>query len=140
MISIGTEVTFDSSHYLPDYDGNCRNMHGHTYRLSVDVRDDRGKEFYEVGDAISYENPNQWKDHTCKGMVMDLKTLRAEVKKVISELDHNHLNRIINNPTAENILVYIYYNLAGRLMEVYGVKVIQMKLWETEHNYAEYWG
>ncbi|HEX3048027.1 MAG TPA: 6-carboxytetrahydropterin synthase, partial [Bacillota bacterium] len=32
------QFTFDSAHYLPGYDGKCKNMHGHTWRVEVGIK------------------------------------------------------------------------------------------------------
>lgn len=36
-----TEFTFDSAHYIKDYDGPCGRMHGHTYRVQVEATSDQ---------------------------------------------------------------------------------------------------
>lgn len=139
MISIGTEVTFEAGHFLPHYDGDCSRQHGHSYTLQVNVKDILGKVEYNNSGA-QYINPKQKSEISLSGMVMDLKALRAEIKEVISVLDHENLNTIIDNPTAENILVWIYRKLSGILQNRYGVIITHMKLWETANNYVEYWG
>lgn len=75
---------FDSAHFLPNYKGKCKKLHGHTYQVIVKVAG-------EVKD----------------GMVIDFSILKKELSKVINKLDHTLLNNIIENPTAENIAWYI---------------------------------
>ena len=36
-VSVTKVFTFDAAHYLEDYDGPCARMHGHTYRLEVEL-------------------------------------------------------------------------------------------------------
>ncbi len=97
MIEVVKEFTFDSAHFLPKYEGNCKNVHGHTYRLIIGIK---GK-----------INPET-------GMVVDFKELKDIVKRlVIDELDHKMLNDIkvenekhpfpADNPTAENMVEWI---------------------------------
>ena len=75
------EHHFDSAHWLPDYDGACGNLHGHTWKVAVIIEGE----------------PND------KGMVVDFR----EVKQIINVLDHRCLNDIIPNPTAENIALWL---------------------------------
>lgn len=138
MLSVGTTVTFEASHYLPFYDGVCNNLHGHSYKLEISVTDDNGEEKHMMS-GVDYVNPNEHKFKCLTGMVLDMKILKNIVKEVTKELDHKHLNTVISNPTAENILMWLYYHLAGKLEEHYQVHICHMKLWETETNFAEYW-
>lgn len=82
---------FDSAHFLPNVpDGHkCKNIHGHTYRLTV----------YLEGDL---EEDLQW--------VMDFKDLKDVVKPIIDTLDHKLMNDIegLENPTAERIAIWIW--------------------------------
>ncbi|MCL5035965.1 MAG: 6-carboxytetrahydropterin synthase QueD [Chloroflexi bacterium] len=108
-MEIGREFNFDSAHKLEGYEGSCRNLHGHTYKLHVILK----------GDPAS------------DGMVMDFSKLKETVeKKVISILDHNYLNDIIPVPTAENIAVFIWKKLEADL------PLFEIKLWESPNNWV----
>ena len=37
MLKIAKEFSFDIAHMLDGHDGKCKNLHGHTYRLQVEV-------------------------------------------------------------------------------------------------------
>lgn len=101
---------FDSSHYLPDYRGACERMHGHTYRLEVEVAGEAGE----------------------GGMVMDFAELKNIVKtKVLDELDHRVLNDIMENPTAENIIEWIWSSLKDDL------NLHKIRLWEGHGKWVE---
>ncbi|MBT3721302.1 6-carboxytetrahydropterin synthase QueD [archaeon] len=107
------EFMFDSAHNLDWHDGYCKNLHGHTYKLQVSVS---GK-----------VNEN--------GVVLDFKDLKKIVKeKIISVLDHKYLNKIITNPTAENMLLWIWDQLENEL------NLYELKLWETPTSFATYKG
>ena len=81
------ETHFDAAHYLPNYEGKCSRMHGHTYRLIVEVE---GK-----------PNPKT-------GMVIDFSILKDIINEhILIYLDHQILNAVIKNPTAENIATWI---------------------------------
>jgi len=88
MYYLRKTVTIAAAHFLPDYNGDCRNIHGHNWKITVTCR---GKDF-----AIGKED--------C--ILVDF----AEIKRVVKSLDHSDklLNEFINPPTAENIAKYIY--------------------------------
>ena len=81
---------FDAAHYLTDYYGKCERMHGHTYTLEVTLE---GK-----------IQPN--------GLVIDFVVLKRLVKKhVLNKLDHHVLNDVIENPSAERVIMWIWNQL-----------------------------
>ncbi len=102
-MKIGREFNFDASHFLPNYEGNCERVHGHTYRLIVEVE-------------------GELKEN---GMVMDFNELKDIVNAVVMKrLDHSNLNEIFENPTAENIAGWIFKELERR------IPVCSVKLYE----------
>ena len=109
---ITKEFRFEAAHRLPLYKGNCSKLHGHSYRLEVAVS---GK--------------------LKKGMVLDFRELDLIVKeKVISILDHSYLNDTIENPTAENIVKWIWTKLKPSL------NLHLLRLWETDKSSVIYNG
>lgn len=115
MITVWKIFTFDSAHYLPDYDGKCANMHGHTYKLEVGIEGSIG--------------PN--------GMVLDFAILSRIVKEnIIEVLDHSVINDTIDDPTAENMCYWIHDALSPIIR---GMK-LHIRLWETPTSYVEYHG
>lgn|SRR5688572_7173795 len=97
-MEIYKEFSFDSAHFLPHVpDGHkCKNMHGHTYRLRVYI-----------------DGPLDAK----LGWIMDFKELKDSIGPIIDLLDHNLINDIegLENPTAENITVWIWNRIKPRL-------------------------
>ncbi len=106
---------FEAAHLLPHHPGKCRDLHGHSYRLVVSV--DRPMD-PETGLAIDFG---------------DLK--RVVRDQVVEVLDHKHLNDIIDNPTAENIVVWIWQRLAPSL-----AGLIEIELFETRSCSVVYRG
>ena len=87
---ITREFTFDSAHQLTDYYGKCESMHGHTYKLHVTLEGEVQK----------------------NGLVIDFVVLKRIVKKhVLDMLDHRVLNEVVKNPSAENLVVWIWNRL-----------------------------
>jgi len=100
---VGQTFHFDASHKLPTHQGPCSNLHGHTYRLEVEVEG-------EVGDD---------------GMVMDFSELKKTVKEeVICVLDHANLNDVVPNPTAENLIKWIEDELKHK-MHLHSIKIYE---------------
>ncbi len=118
---IGKEFHFDAAHYLPNYEGKCREMHGHTWKVTVEVE---GK----VSDLNN--GPRLPKE----GMVMDLHDLNAIVHFVIDKLDHNTLNKMVAIPTCEALAKYIACEVQSGLPSL--IKVQSVKVQEGEGGYA----
>ncbi len=111
---IGREFIFDSAHKLDWHKGDCKNLHGHTYKLQILIK---GK--------ISSD-----------GIIIDFGDLDKIVKgEILSKLDHQLLNDIIENPTAEKISIWIWEKLSKKVKGLYEVRV-----WETPKSFAIYRG
>jgi len=113
MIAITKEFTFDAAHRLGWHKGKCRRLHGHTYKLQVSIK------------GPLNEN----------GIVMDFGDFKKFVEKeIINKLDHQYLNEIIENPTAENIVLWIVSRLSK--IPIRGLTLV--KLWETPTSFVEW--
>ncbi len=94
---------------LPFHPGKCARMHGHSYRLEV-----------AVTGPIKTRGP-------ARGMIEDFDRIeRAVHERVVDVLDHQHLNDFIENPTVENIVLWIWKRLESAL-----VRLDEVVLWET---------
>lgn len=112
--------TFEAAHYLPNYEGKCKNLHGHTWKVEVEV----SGPVFEEGSS--------------KGMVIDFSRLEAEVNKYVSKLDHTLVNNRVKNPTAENIGLWLWRNIKADLCDIDSpIKLEGIKVWETPDSYAE---
>ncbi|MEH6946926.1 6-carboxytetrahydropterin synthase QueD [Peribacillus asahii] len=120
-VLVSKEFTFDAAHHLHCYEGKCKNLHGHTYRVVFGLSgftDDRGL-MMDFGDIKQI-----WKD------------------KIEIYLDHRYLNETLPlmNTTAENMVVWIYEKMADALREepqYKGARVEFVRLFETPTSYAE---
>ena len=130
MLTATKIFQFSAAHHLPDYEGLCKNVHGHTWKLEVTVE----------GDVI-IKGPK-------RGMVMDFKDLKAYVNRVIIDShDHANLNHIYDNPTAENMVREIFRKLVREIegqaklvrgIEGQAIRVVKVRLWESDTAYVEY--
>jgi 6-pyruvoyltetrahydropterin/6-carboxytetrahydropterin synthase len=119
-----TEFTFDSAHYIKDYNGPCGRMHGHTYRVKIEAKS-------------SQLNSSEYCPHPV--MVADFRSLRWAKKDVTQGgLDHCVLNEVLPpeyETTAEMIAKYIYAETKKRLPQDVKLKVAVS---ETPNSWAEY--
>lgn len=94
MMELRRTYTLEAAHYLPCVpDGHkCGRMHGHSYEVTVVV----------VG-AVDARS----------GWVMDFADIDARVTATIRHLDHRCLNEIMDNPTSENLAMWIYEELVS---------------------------
>jgi len=113
---VGKRFEFAAAHLLPGYEGACSDVHGHTWRVEIEVEGE-----VHIG--------------TC--MVVDFKRLKEIVKPIIDTLDHSYLNEIIANPTAEAIATWIAMNIQEPI-EREGVQLISVAVWESETSWARF--
>ena len=115
-----TLLDFASAHSLRGYPGDCAKLHGHNWKIEVQVS---GTKLNEVG------------------MVIDFKEIKRHAKAVIEELDHTYLNDHPHfketNPTAENIAVYLYQQIEA-LIDEPNAKMHSITVWENDRNCITY--
>lgn len=142
IIRLTKEFSFEAAHALGGYDGPCREIHGHSYRLFVTIKGTP---------STDPKNPKQ-------GMVMDFGVLKKIVnEEIISRFDHalvlrttadERLRRVLAEqfdnvvtveyqPTCENMLDDFAHRLMKRLPE--GVTLHSLRLHETASSYAEWY-
>ena len=120
-VLVSKEFTFDAAHHLHNYEGKCKNLHGHTYRVILGI--------------------SGYTDH--RGIVIDFGDIKVMWKQIEAYLDHHYINETLPpmNTTAENIVVWIYEQLTEALQkekERYaGARIEFVKLYETPTSYAE---
>lgn len=140
MIRLTREFSFEMAHALEGYDGLCRHVHGHSYKLFVTVS------------GTPCDDPASPK----YGMVMDFGDLKAIVNRLVVD-PHDHalvLRQTPENmqlleqvrekwervylvdyqPTCEQMIARFARQIAAELPE--GVKLAELKLYETEKSHA----
>ncbi|MGI9527369.1 MAG: 6-pyruvoyl trahydropterin synthase family protein [Weeksellaceae bacterium] len=142
MIRLTKIFTFETGHALYGYDGKCKNIHGHSYKLFVTIK---GR---PIEDA---NNPKL-------GMVMDFGDLKKIVnEEIVDQLDHavllneNTTHRALGNqlkesghhviftsyqPTCENMLIDFADKIQKRLPD--HVQLASLKLYETENSFGQW--
>jgi 6-pyruvoyltetrahydropterin/6-carboxytetrahydropterin synthase len=142
-IRITKQFSFETGHALYGYDGKCKNVHGHSYKLSVTV----------IGKPIS-DNSN-----VKFGMVIDFSDLKKIVKEEIVDIfDHatvfnqntphvelaaelenrgHHVILVNYQPTSENMVTDFAQKIKNRLPA--DIKLYSLKLQETDTSFAEWY-
>jgi 6-pyruvoyltetrahydropterin/6-carboxytetrahydropterin synthase len=141
-IRITKKFSFETGHALYGYDGKCRNVHGHSYKLSVTV----------IGNPISDSS------HVKFGMVIDFSDLKKIVKEEIVDVfdhatvfnkntphvelakelsDRGHNVLLVNyQPTSEMMVIDFAEKIKTRLPS--RIRLHALKLQETDSSYAEW--
>lgn len=111
---------FASAHTLRDYPGQCARMHGHNWKVEVEVS------ARELDDT---------------GMAIDFKVIKQATRALADRLDHRYLNDLEPfteiNPTAENIAAYFFRELSKSL-NTPAVRISSVVLWETDRACVRY--
>jgi 6-pyruvoyltetrahydropterin/6-carboxytetrahydropterin synthase len=137
MYILKAEQSFDSAHFLANYNGKCSNIHGHRWRVEIEVQSETLVEHGQL-----------------RGMVIDFGDLKRELKEMVDYYDHsliieeNTMRRetlealsydgfrvleVKFRPTAENFSFFFF-----KAMEEKGYKVKRAVVYETPTNCATY--
>lgn len=137
MYYLKTEQSFDAAHFLKGYEGVCKNLHGHRWRVIIKVQ------------SVSLHT-----DQQVRGMIVDFTQLKKDLKEVTDYFDHSlivekntmkgstvqamqeegfRLAEVEFRPTAENFSRYFYDKLTDR-----GYQVKSAAVYETPTNCASY--
>ncbi|GAA0076513.1 6-carboxytetrahydropterin synthase QueD [Clostridium sp. CTA-5] len=137
MYILKAEHSFDSAHFLAGYEGKCGNIHGHRWKVEIEIQ---GETLVKGGQL--------------DGMVIDFGDLKKDVKEMVDYYDHaliiqentmreETLNcikqdsfRVIEvnfRPTAENFAAFFF-----KIMKDKGYNVKRATVYETPTNSAAY--
>ena len=137
MYYVETELHFDSAHFLKGYKGKCQNIHGHRWRVIVQVK----------GERLTEEGVE-------RSMLIDFNRLKKELGCLCEKMDHCllyekgsledssqralqqegfQLIEITFRPTAEELAHYFFEKLKEK-----GVNVSMVKIYETPETCAIY--
>ncbi|MCF6093503.1 6-carboxytetrahydropterin synthase QueD [Microaerobacter geothermalis] len=121
-VAVSKSFTFDSAHFLHQYEGKCKYLHGHTYRLDITL----SGFLNEIGIVVDFSEIKE--------------IYEQEIKQ---KLDHQFLNEVLPqmNTTAENMIVWIWEvldkALATRGLKENGLRIEELVLYETPTSYAK---
>ncbi|UKH20240.1 6-carboxytetrahydropterin synthase QueD [Actinobacillus pleuropneumoniae] len=138
MFKIAKEFSFDMAHMLDGHDGKCQNLHGHTYKLQVEVRGDLVAEGAKRSMVMDYADlksvvKREILDPMDHAYIYDLNSEReSQVAKLLVDLN-SKVYGIPSRTTAEEMAKYMFEKL-----EKVGLPVSLIRLWETPTSYCEY--
>jgi 6-pyruvoyltetrahydropterin/6-carboxytetrahydropterin synthase len=142
-IRITKQFSFETGHALYGYDGKCKNVHGHSYKLSVTVSgkpitDNTNVKFGMVIDfsdlkKIVKEEIVDLFDHAT---VFNKNTPHVELAKELMDRDH-HVLLVDYQPTSEMMVIDFAQKIKNRLPEK--IHLHSIKLSETETSFAEWY-
>ncbi|MBE9517961.1 MAG: 6-carboxytetrahydropterin synthase [Bacteroidetes bacterium] len=141
-VRLSKEFRFEMGHALLNYDGLCRHIHGHSYKLIITV----------IGEPLEDRQDPKL------GMVMDFSDLKEAVKEpIVDYFDHSlvinreakmylpaephamydKVHTLDFQPTCENLVLYIAEIVKARLSP--GIELFSVRLYETATSYAEWY-
>jgi len=134
LTTISKQFRWEMGHRLPNHEGLCKNLHGHSYEAHIII----------TGEPDS------------SGMVMDYFDVSTLTKPIIDELDHcfivdssdevmtnffqqNKLKTVVVDfpTTAENIALFLLNRIAPEFKNHPNVSTVAVRVFETEKTYAE---
>jgi 6-pyruvoyltetrahydropterin/6-carboxytetrahydropterin synthase len=118
MFAIGVVTQFEAAHQLRGDFGPASRLHGHTYRVEIEVD----------GSKLQPD-----------GTLFDIGTLQAWVDAIVQELHYQNLDEHSafsdRNTTAEELARYVWNALAPRL-DSHGLASLRVRIWESPQAYA----
>lgn len=119
MFLLRKSFRFEAAHQLVHHNGKCAHLHGHSYKLEVQLA------------AASLQ-----KSGSSTNMVQDFEHVSAAVRPLLKEfLDHHNLNETLDSdsPTAEFIAQWVFERLHKQLPQLVAVTIR-----ETESSSVTY--
>lgn len=119
MFELTVRSDFSSAHFLRDYDGKCRNLHGHTWQVAVTVSGDKLNDI---------------------GVMADFVEMKQQLNSILVRLDHSCLNDHeyfkVNNPTVENLARFIFQEYKRLIAPL---KLVKVQVWESDRADVVYY-
>jgi 6-pyruvoyltetrahydropterin/6-carboxytetrahydropterin synthase len=141
-IRITKQFSFETGHALYGYDGKCKNVHGHSYRLDVTVigtpiSDNTNVKFGMVIDFGDLKTivKDEIVDVFDHATVFNKNTPHVELAKELESRGHNVL-LVDYQPTSEMMVIDFAKKIKNRLPS--NIKLHSLKLQETATSFAEW--
>ncbi len=118
MFELSISGHFAAAHFLRNYEGPCKNLHGHTWKVQVTIQSEKLNDI---------------------GLVVDFRDLKQRLKEILMPIDHVCLNDLPYfhdvNPSTENLAKYIYYEFAK---VTFPFILKRVRVWESETSSVTY--
>jgi len=137
MYYLKTEHHFDAAHFLYGYDGKCKNIHGHHWRVVAKIKcDDLSTQKQTRGMLIDFGDLKTAVRTLCDSfdhaLIYEKGSLKENTLQALRDEDF-HLIEIDFRPTAENFARYIFMTLKDQ-----GLPMHRIEVYETPTNCAIY--
>lgn len=120
MFILSITDNFSAAHSLVGYEGECARLHGHNWKVRLDVQ-------------CSKLQP--------LGLAIDFKELKQKFRQVLTEFDHTYLNELEifrgKNPTSELVAKVIFEKMSA-LLDTTECKIKAVEVWESEKYSVKY--
>jgi 6-pyruvoyltetrahydropterin/6-carboxytetrahydropterin synthase len=121
MYKLNVTSHFSAAHMLKGYNGECKELHGHNWKVRVGIE-------CESTDEI--------------GLAIDFKLIKKHLNELMGDFDHKFLNELDCfkeiNPTSENIARVMYQQLSEKF-NCDGCKVADVEIWESDSSSVVYY-
>lgn len=119
MFELSVTGHIASAHYLRGYDGPCKDLHGHTWKVEVTIQAEK------LNDT---------------GLVLDFRDVKKRLEDTLRPIDHVCLNDLPyfkdDNPSTENLARYVYREFA-KVCRSFPLK--RVRVWESETSSVTYY-
>jgi 6-pyruvoyltetrahydropterin/6-carboxytetrahydropterin synthase len=119
MFTVFKDFSFSAAHQIRGHTGGCENLHGHNYRVRVQVQ------------AAELDR---------LGMVIDFADLKAVVGEILGRFDHRVINELApfdeRNTTAELLAEWVCREAERRLASDPRLRVRRVEVWESDSSCA----
>ena len=121
VYTVSAQAHYDAAHFLRNYQGKCAKLHGHRYVVEAVVQ------LMELDES---------------GIAFDFADLKAALRALADELDHENLNELPQfegvETSAENQARYFFEELKTRLPEPAASGLVYARIWESPTQWAQY--
>lgn len=118
MFELSVRGDFCASHILHGHEGKCKKLHGHSWKVQVNI-------VHNELDIV--------------GRVVDFAVVKKQLQIFLDTIDHTHLNDLPAfkdlNPTTENLAKYIYQGFS-KICQPFALKSVTV--WESESSSVTY--
>ncbi len=120
MYKINVSSSFSAAHKLNNYPGLCKNLHGHNWKVRIQINCTKTDDL---------------------GMVLDFGIAKKHLRDLMEMFDHQYLNELDCfkeiNPTSENIARVIFNELKKEFNTAEGM-IAEVEVWESDHSSVVY--
>ena len=116
MYKINVTASFSGAHHLNNHGGSCKDLHGHNWKVRVQLIAQKTDEL---------------------GMAIDFKVIKDHLVELMDKFDHKYLNELVwfkkQNPTSENIARVIFQELQ-KVLEKDEIYMNEVEIWESDNT------